>query len=134
MKLTDLEARFLDHRVGIAEEYHGRPLPDGTTQWGGFEIDVLHKQMEFVGADGVEFLCPKCFADNGGPKGTHMVWVFFRHGNAPDSVMTKNDKGQPVRWEAHGTGLDDLTLSPSILILGGCAWHGFVTNGEIRTC
>lgn len=26
------------------------------------------------------------------------------------------------------------TLTPSILIIGECGWHGFLTNGEWRTC
>ena len=31
------------------------------------------------------------------------------------------------------TGLEDLSLSPSILLGSGCRWHGFVEKGEIRT-
>jgi hypothetical protein len=45
-------------------------------------------------------------------------------------------KPGPGRWSLVGTGFDDLTLdgdggSRSVLLLGGCAWHGFVTNGEV---
>lgn len=37
-------------------------------------------------------------------------------------------------WQRRGDTFENLTLTPSILRMGGCGWHGFVTNGEIRTC
>lgn len=133
MKLADLEARFVDHRVELADEHHGRPMPDGTTQWGGFPVDVLHYQEPLEGAEGVSFLCPKCFEANGGPKGTHSVLVFFDGADLPPD-LGRNARGETVRWRATGKQIEDLTLSPSIQLIGGCAWHGFVTHGEIRTC
>lgn len=36
-------------------------------------------------------------------------------------------------WTWNGD-LEKPTLTPSILILGECGWHGFLTNGEWRTC
>ena len=36
-----------------------------------------------------------------------------------------------VTWERTGDIFENLTLTPSILRIGGCAWHGFITNGEI---
>lgn len=40
------------------------------------------------------------------------------------------------RWQRTGETLETLTLTPSILRSqerGGCGWHGFITNGEVRT-
>lgn len=34
-------------------------------------------------------------------------------------------------WECTGSTFEDLTLSPSIQRVGGCAWHGWVKNGEV---
>ena len=54
-------------------------------------------------------------------------------------VMFTNpiDGGEPIRnrttWQRTGETFEDLTLTPSILRVGGCAWHGFITNGEVKT-
>jgi hypothetical protein len=40
-------------------------------------------------------------------------------------------------WQRTGEGLDTLTLSPSIKVLGGadgCEWHGFIRAGRFETC
>lgn len=82
-------------------------------------------------AQGISFLCPKCFIDKGGPVGTHTVICWSRSRGTPD------DAGPgPGRWRLDGTGYDDLTLNGekkggarSVQLLGGCGWHGFVTNG-----
>jgi hypothetical protein len=82
-------------------------------------------------AQGVMFLCPKCFATNGGPIGTHMVMCWFNGRGVPDELDPK-----PGRWNPSGTGLHDLTFVPpgavSVLLSssGGCGWHGFVKNGD----
>ena len=107
-KLRDLEGTFL------------KLDPDGSFQM----------TDEFDGADGVEFLCPKCFAANGGRVGTHAVICWFA-GRVPDDLNPK-----PGRWTPSGTTLDDLTFVPgnpprsvSVLLTSGCGWHGFVKNG-----
>jgi hypothetical protein len=79
-------------------------------------------------ADGVGFLCPKCFKTNGGRVGTHAV-VCWRPRVPPD-VDPK-----PGRWEFVGTGLDDLTLvagSSSVLLSGPCGAHFHVRGGAIE--
>jgi hypothetical protein len=80
-------------------------------------------------AQGVMFLCPKCFAKNGGNVGTHSIMVWFR-----DRGVPADEVPGPGRWIATGTGYEDLTTSPSINLENpdhvGCEWHGFVTNGE----
>jgi hypothetical protein len=80
-----------------------------------------------VDAKGIRFLCPKCFAANGGPKGTHQVICW-----SPD-VDCSWSPG-PGRWSLHGSGYDDLSLvagSSSVQLNGGCNAHFFVTGGAI---
>lgn len=106
MKLTELEPRLLK-----VVHQDGRVLM--------YPADTIEE------ADGVHFLCPKCFVMNHGPIGTHAVQCF-----KPGVVHPTG----PGRWPMSGTGLHDLTLTPSVLLMSGCAWHGFVTNGEVTTC
>jgi hypothetical protein len=80
-------------------------------------------------ADGIMFICPKCFVEKGGPVGAHRVLCWFV-GRVPDDRDPK-----PGRWQPSGTGLDDLTFvgpaAASVLLSGpGCGWHGFVRNGD----
>lgn len=40
-------------------------------------------------------------------------------------------------WEITQGSLDDITtlsLSPSIHCVGCCGWHGYLTNGEFKSC
>lgn len=106
MKLIDLEPAFLK----VEDQTHFRHV------------------IKIEEADGVWFLCPKCFRDNGGAEGTHGV-VCWRP-KVPQSIS-------PVggRWEMRGTGLHDLSLvagSSSVHVGGGCNAHFFVTDGEIQ--
>ena len=108
MKLTELEATF-------------RKIIDERTD---------QEDVPFSEAQGVRFLCPKCFAENGNSAvGVHSVICWFRDRGVPDDRTPG-----PARWPASGTGLDDLTLRPSVLLLGGCGWHGFITKGEVTSC
>lgn len=110
MRLRDLEAVFRRREV----------RDDG----------VFHVPVETLAeADGIMFLCPQCFAANGGRVGTHMVICWFED-RVPDDAVPG-----PGRWKPQGTGLDDLTFvvgkrSNSVALIGGCGWHGFVTNGD----
>jgi hypothetical protein len=126
LRLSTLEATFVRREV--------RPCFVGAE---GCSTVSAHTEHEFhievdtlTEADGVLFLCPKCFAANGGPVGTHGVLCWFE-GKVPDDVDSK-----PGRWNPVGTGLGDLSFVPgkrshSVLLLGdGCSWHGFVTNGD----
>lgn len=116
----------MQHRVEPAPESHGRRLPDGTTQWGGFDIDTFHPVETLAEADGVWFLCPKCFVANGGAKGTHPVAILFKEG--PGERFNRG-----VRWQlvAGSTGLSDLALTPSIQTHGSCEWHGWVGSSGV---
>ncbi len=82
-------------------------------------------------ADSVMFLCPVCFKTNKGNKGTHSIRVDFKGKGVPVEIAIKNAQGEAVYWNATGKDINDLTLTPSILLLSGCAWHGFVTAGEV---
>ena len=83
-------------------------------------------------ADGVLFLCPKCYLEAG--SGVHSVicWV--------PSVSDEIFPG-PGRWDLHGQA-DNLTLtggngaSSSVQLTGegGCQAHFFVKNGMIDMC
>lgn len=89
-------------------------------------------------ADHVEFLCPLCFEKNGGASGTHGVMVTFAGRNVPGEAGSRDNTGKPSRWAASGSSLDDLVLSPSILLDAsrppgaGCHWHGFVGSSGVK--
>lgn len=87
-------------------------------------------------AQGIQFLCPKCFVENGGSIGTHSVICWSRSRGVPDDA-----RPGPGRWSLDGIGYDDLTLdtdvgspSRSVLLTSGCRWHGFVTKGRVSSC
>lgn len=109
VKLTDLEPQFLKW----TDEHHHR------------DVQTLAE------ADGILFVCPKCFEENGRERpGVHSVLCWFE-GKVPDSATPG-----PGRWNPTGTGYGDLSFVPgaksnSVLLLNGCGWHGFVTNGEV---
>jgi hypothetical protein len=106
MKLTELFPRFL------------KRIDDNHFQ----SVDTVAE------ADGLTFICPKCFEANGKQRpGVHSIICW-----APSVPQTTQPK--PGRWELIGRSLDDLTLragSSSILLTSGCAAHFFITNGEI---
>ena len=125
MKLSALEARFIRHEV--------RPCsagaPECSTVSPHTEHECILDEDALGNADGLIFLCPKCFQMNGGSVGTHSVICWFE-GKVSDDVGPK-----PGRWNPVGTGIDDLSFVPgrkshSVALLGGCHWHGFVTNGD----
>lgn len=37
-------------------------------------------------------------------------------------------------WQRTGDTLETLTLRPSVLRREGCKWHGFITDGEAKSC
>lgn len=82
-------------------------------------------------AQGVMFLCPKCYAANGGVVGTHMILCWSRTLGTPDDKTPG-----PGRWTFAGD-LANLSINGdppgnarSVQLHGGCAWHGHVTAGE----
>lgn len=93
----------------------------------------MHDTDSLQEADGIMFLCPACFARNARVVGTHSVLVSFADRLVPDDAGSKNSAGVPSRWTISpgSTGLDDLVLTPSILIGTDCNWHGFVGSSGI---
>lgn len=91
--------------------------------------DGNNPHADSINSDGVRFLCPKCFIENGGAVGTHCIvtWV-------PRIPVTPDLIG-PGRWEMSGTGVDDVSFSAkptsSIQLEGGCKAHFSITKGEI---
>jgi hypothetical protein len=116
MKLRDLDATFC---------MNANPATGGYSE----TQDIAHAQ-------GVLFQCPACAqgkelvdADHGrAAVGAHYVLCWFK-GCVPDSMYPG-----PGRWTPSGTGIDDLTLNPSVNLDvkpdSGCKWHGWVRNGE----
>ena len=114
MRLRDLRPEFFRYTGEDLKDLHVGDPPD----------------VSLAEADGVMFLCPKCFAANGGAVGTHRVIC-----NRPRVPQRDGVYVGPGRWEFSGTGLDDLTLtagSSSIALQGGCGAHFFIEAGAIR--
>ncbi len=102
MRLAALDPQFLRHE--------GRTLVD----------------VPFDQAQSIWFECPVC---TGGR--SHPVLVSFAAHRLADDQGSQNREGKPSRWQVSGTGIDDLTLHPSIDCTPSCPWHGWVKNGAI---
>jgi hypothetical protein len=123
--LRDLKAKFLRHETRQEISWDKR-TPGGLRTY-------LVPTETLAEAHGVSFLCTLCFQANGGSVGTHSVICWFR-GRVPDDVPPG-----PGRWTPAGDTLDTLSFVPgdpplahSVLLLGGCNWHGFVVNGSAQ--
>ena len=140
MRLVDLEARLIRHEVridtrrflrpGVVVAKPGGPYTDADVEERTGPAEYIVDVDALADADGVWFLCPKCFTKHSSAVGTHAVICWFV-GKVPDDLDPK-----PGRWTPTGTGLSDLTFvasagrSHSVLLTSGCGWHGFVTNGD----
>lgn len=95
----------------------GRPL---VAKVGNRELTV---NVDFLReAQGIRFLCPVCF--NVGRGGVHFVSIPFA-----DRAVDPDLHGR--QWNVTGSGYANLSVIPSYRIIGGCAWHGYITNGEV---
>lgn len=101
MRLTELEPTFVD--AGGDGIYNS----DGTPATPRFGV-------------GLASLCPCGCGDR--------LYVAFA--NPIDGGSPYINEGQPI-WDRVGESFETLTLSPSILRVGGCGWHGFIRDGEI---
>jgi len=146
MRLTLLEPTFVRYEMRI--DTWTRCLGDAGTWKDGDPTEevtgprehTIHRTIDangeytvrvpFALAEGIEFLCPKCFAENNGARGTHGCNVTFADRGEPDDMGSHNKEGNAVRWNVSGDSFENLTTTPSILLEGGCAWHGYITNGE----
>ena len=125
MKLLELDPQFIKREI--------RPChigaPDCITISEHTEHEYHVPVDNITEADGIIFLCPVCFVANKGDVGTHAI-ICWRP-RVPLDI-----KPGPGRWEFHGTGLNDLTLtagsSSIFLTTAECKAHFFITAGEIR--
>jgi hypothetical protein len=91
----------------------------------------FHEQESIEGAQGVMFVCPLCK--------NHSVLCWFKNPRNAPAVPKEMEPG-PGRWTAFGSGIEDLTLNPSVNLdvyptvpdagQKPCRWHGWVRNGE----
>lgn len=149
MRLLDLQPQFVRYEtvvetydviVGDSETWRARGCP--TQAVTGPREHIVHVES-LTDAQGVWFLCPGCYAENihklpegatdieGAGIGVHQVQVTFESRGVKDNQGAHGSNGSPTRWVVSGTGYDDLTTSPSILVDPSCGWHGYITNGEI---
>lgn len=94
------------------------------------------------GAQGVQLWCPCGFGKpeypltGGRPHG--LLVPFANPRNAPllpdnhGPLRTGDPNAPRPRWAMTGTGLADLSCSPSVAVGSPECWHGFLTNGEVR--
>src|SRR5262245_52422657 len=76
-----------------------------------------HTQEELDGANGIIFLCPKCK--------NHSIIVWFE--GTPKDISPG-----PARWTVvRGSGINNLTLTPSILIPIDCKGHFTILEGNV---
>jgi hypothetical protein len=134
LNLTDLKPSFIRHEYKMDTfKVH----EDGEIKEVTRPVSLIHKVDSIEEAQGIQFLCPVCFTKNGGDKGTHRVMCWSRSRGTPEEIGPR-----PGRWTLEGTGYHDLTLNGdnpavpgggarSVLLMGGCGWHGFVTNGKV---
>lgn len=66
-----------------------------------------------------------------GNKDCEPLYVAFE--NPLDGGPAHANKHQPL-WERTGDTVETVTLRPSILRVGSCGWHGYLTNGDIARC
>jgi hypothetical protein len=135
LRLLDLSPAFVRREVRI--EKWNRVLGDPAVWKPGDPTEEVEGPREYhvnvdaiEDADGVRFLCPKCYLANAGARGTHSVLCW--RPRVPAGVFP-----MPGRWEFVGTNLSDLSLvagSSSVLLTAGCKAHFFVEKGEIRMC
>ena len=127
MKLTDLEPSL--KKIVVKEDTWTRRKEDGSDEQVTGPRYYFHEVETIAEADGIWFLCPKCFRDNGNSNvGTHCVSCW-----RPRVEQSEHLTG-PGRWELVGNNFNDLSLvanPTSVQLEGGCNAHFTVSNGEI---
>lgn len=86
------------------------------------------------GAQGLFLWCPCAYPNDKRAHG--LIIPFTNPRNAPELPPEHGpkvpDSDFHPRWVMSGTGLDDLTLMPSVNVGPPCScWHGFINNGEV---
>jgi hypothetical protein len=138
MRLIDLDPQFV--KIEYKVETWTRGKPDGSTEQVTEPREYHEPVPSTAGADGIFFLCPKCYVTNNGNMGTHGVICWQPH-------VSQTVLPIPGRWSFRGAGYHDLTLvadSSSILLACKCKSkpgeppctcckaHFFIRNGNIE--
>jgi hypothetical protein len=127
MKLSDLEPSF--RKIVIKIETWKTRSEEGVEGEATGPRYYLHRVDTMEKADGIWFLCPLCFKNNGGNVGTHSVSCW-----RPRVDQSEHLTG-PGRWELVGSNFDNLSLvgatTSSVQLNGGCNAHFTITNGEV---
>ena len=109
-------------------EFYGQATETGYTRQGA----------NIEGAQGLFLWCPCAYGQQYPAHGCLVPFANPR--NAPPvppnhGPFSESAKTHP-RWTMAGTGLHDLTVTPSIDVKGGenkaSCWHGFITAGDVR--
>ena len=133
VNLIDLDPRW----VGAGGEGIFHQSDDPCPECQGVGCSTCHQSGKlYVPAPerhgvGISFLCPCpiCVEKRtGDPDEDYYLRVFVSFKNPLDGGPP-HDPRPKAQWDRTGETFETLTLRPSILRLGGCAWHGFITNG-----
>src|SRR5437870_5677116 len=109
MNLADLEAKFVRYEtkveprtviVGDQETWRERGCP---TEEVIRPCEYIVDADTLADAQGVWFLCPKCFVENGGVVGTHSCQVTFAGRGVTKSQGVQGSP--PPRWNVSGSSL-----------------------------
>jgi hypothetical protein len=87
--------------------------------------------------DGAQLLflwCPCAFGNDSRAHGLMIPFANPRNAAVTqfNFGITGRDGKTKTRWQMSGTGLSDLTLSPSVDVGEPSCWHGYITQGEVR--
>jgi hypothetical protein len=123
---------------------------------GGYHNDRTsggHEGYRYVpsidGAQGVTFQCPKCAigkeygeepdefgVTRGFARGAHHVLCWLRNPRGAEKVPDDVSPGPGRWWIESGETIETITfghgepfVAKSVLLAGGCGWHGFIVNG-----
>lgn len=137
MRLADLGAHFVGAGGEGISQQTGRACPacDGDNAAACAACHGTGREWEPAPRRegvGVIFNCP-C----GNHDEAHQCYVPFA--NPLDGGPALQPKGWNGSggWQRTGDAIETLTLRPSVFRrqeLGGCGWHGFITNGEVTSC
>jgi len=120
-------------KVPLTDPWFEAQFVCNTTAEGHTYADALE------GSDGIQFWCPCGYGKPEYPLAgarPHAVHVSFANPRgcdpAPLDAGSRSRQGGPSRWEIRdGTGLEDLTLHPSIAVGTPECWHGFIQQGQV---
>ncbi len=114
----------------------GRINPETLSYYGGDFSWKHNPVLTFDEAQGLLLWCPCGAYKTDYPLGggrPHAILIPFHDRGVPDRFgpQSQHDPEKRPRWRASGTGLHDLTLTPSIDT--GC-WHAHICDGKVLGC